>query len=187
MKRSPGWSRAWDARTHVPSSFPMRDARQAGENKERRERGILSFFLLDGRPVVVRLSSRPRRAELTAPEIWSNVHALTGALCAWKKNARVRLPPTITCRNVPLPWFPPGHRSPETSDVRIFEMGSPPSEPITNLSEETSSKFMFARSSKDYTLPSGKTWISWMNVRRTFETRLVKIIRRRARCTHVLF
>lgn len=33
---APGWSRAWDARTHVPSSFPMRDACQDGENKESR-------------------------------------------------------------------------------------------------------------------------------------------------------
>jgi len=45
MKRSPGWSRAWDARTHVPSSFPMRDACQDGENKERREQE--SLFLLE--------------------------------------------------------------------------------------------------------------------------------------------
>jgi len=140
MKRSrPGGpERETRVRTFLRRSR-WRDACQDGENKERREQESLSFLTCSFgvRPVL-----ELRRAELTAPEIWSNVHALR-RIMRMKRNACARLPPTIICQNVPRLWFPRGMASSELHDsetphVRIFEMGLPRAlrKPITNLSEK---------------------------------------------------
>lgn len=152
MKRSPGWSRAWDARTHVP--LPSRRETLAKVERTKRDKREQESLSWSSRTTcssgVVVLVGSPR-AELTAPEIWSNVHALGRIIRMGEKRARTFYHPQSlakTCLSRDL-RAPSGHRPRDATRQNIWD-GFAPGVKGTNRRSfrETSSAFVFARSSE---------------------------------------
>lgn len=176
MKRSPGWSRAWDARTHVPLSFPMRDACQDGENKERESRESLSLSSWRRLVAPESLISRAAASRINGTgNMKQRARARTHYAHGREMRARVYHPQsfakTYLSRDFHAARTVEAPRLRDATRQNIWD-GFAPSAKGTNHQSfrETSSKLMFARSSKDYPCLLVKyRFLEW-TCKRTFKT-----------------
>lgn len=102
MKRSPGWSRAWDARTHVPSPS-RRETLAKVERTKRWERAGISLAprerLVASSVLVGVAASRINGTGNMKQRARAWTHYTDG-----RETREYVLPPTIICQKMPLPW-----------------------------------------------------------------------------------